>query len=103
LHTYSSLNLSFLPQYKGSLSEAPHAFVYFNPHAIKLKKLKPVTKDEVKKAFGDSEIVVSDNSSEMFSFIEKQNFRNVVYLFMSSGNFDGINSMRQQKNYYKPK
>jgi len=91
LHTYSSLNISFLPQYKGSLSEATHAFVYFNPHAIKLKKLKPVTKDEVKKVFGDSEIVVSDNSSEMFSFIEKQNFRNVVYLFMSSGNFDGIN------------
>jgi hypothetical protein len=32
---------------------------------------------------------VYDNSAEMFSFIQKQNFSDVVYLFMSSGDFDG--------------
>jgi len=27
----------------------------------------------------------------MFSFIQKQNYRDSVFLFMSSGDFDGIN------------
>jgi hypothetical protein len=34
-------------------------------------------------------ISVYDNSVEMFSFIQKQNFKNAVYLFMSSGDYDG--------------
>ena len=45
------------------------AFVYFNPHAIELKKLKPLSKDDVKKAFDGENINVFDNSEEMFSYI----------------------------------
>src|SRR5664280_3603546 len=37
LHTYSSLNTIFLPLYNGTLSNTKNAFVYFNPHAIRLK------------------------------------------------------------------
>jgi len=89
LHTYSSLNIDFLPQYRGTLDKATFPFVYFNPHAIRIKKLHPLSTDEVKKAFGGVKISVYDNSVEMFSFIQKQNFKNAVYLFMSSGDFDG--------------
>jgi hypothetical protein len=45
----------------------------------------------VKKAFGEGNIRVYDNSNEMFSFIQQQNYRDPVYLFMSSGDFDGCN------------
>jgi UDP-N-acetylmuramate: L-alanyl-gamma-D-glutamyl-meso-diaminopimelate ligase len=91
LHTYSSLSAGFLPQYSGTLAKASHPFVYFNPHAVQLKKLPPVTPGEILEAFGDPKIMVYNNSAEMFSFIGKQNFRNPVYLFMSSGDFDGKN------------
>jgi hypothetical protein len=45
----------------------------------------------VKNAFGEKNINVFDNSSEMFAFIQKHNFLNPVYLFMSSGDYDGCN------------
>ena len=91
LHTYSSLNINFLPQYHGTFENASFPFVYFNPHAVQIKKLPSLSVEEVRKAFGKKDIMVFDNSSEMFSYIRKQKFRNPVYLFMSSGDFDGMN------------
>jgi UDP-N-acetylmuramate: L-alanyl-gamma-D-glutamyl-meso-diaminopimelate ligase len=90
LHTYSSLNNDFLPLYKGTLSNSTASFVYFNPHAIKLKKLSPISKETVIKAFDQDNIMVCDNSSAMFSYIRKKNYINPVYLVMSSGDFDGF-------------
>ena len=91
LHTYSSLNITFLPLYRGTLDKASFPFVYFNPHALKLKNLPYLRDEDVKEAFGDGNIRVYDNSNEMFSFIRQQKYRNPVYLFMSSGDFDGCN------------
>jgi len=90
LHTYSSLNDNFLPLYDGTLKEAKIAFIYYNPHASELKKLKPITKDVVSKAFGGNNIKVFNDSEELFASIRKQNYSNPVYLFMSSGDFDGF-------------
>jgi UDP-N-acetylmuramate: L-alanyl-gamma-D-glutamyl-meso-diaminopimelate ligase len=90
LHTYSSLSDDFLPHYEGTLRNASVSFVYFNPHAIALKKLKPISKDIVLKAFGGENVFVFDNSEELFSQIKNQNYNNPVYLFMSSGDFDGF-------------
>jgi len=89
LHTYSSLNNDFLPLYNGTLGNATVAFVYFNPHAIELKKLDALSKEAVNKAFGSNSIKVYDNSEEMFSFIKAQKYSSPVYLFMSSGDFNG--------------
>ena len=91
LHTYSSLNAGFLPLYDGTLEKATIALVYYNPHAIRLKKLRELTSEEVKKSFGKGNISVYDNSAEMFSFIRQQKYRNPVYIFMSSGDYDGCN------------
>jgi UDP-N-acetylmuramate: L-alanyl-gamma-D-glutamyl-meso-diaminopimelate ligase len=90
LHTYSSLSKNFLPLYEGTLINASAAYVYFNPHAIALKKLDPISKNDVKKAFGGKNISVFDNSEELFSHIKDQKYNNPVYLFMSSGDFNGF-------------
>ena len=90
LHTYSSLSTDFLPLYKNTLANASSAFVYFNPHEIEHKKLKYLSKETVKTAFGGENIRVFDNSEEMFSFIKSQNYSSPVYLLMSSGDFDGF-------------
>jgi len=90
LHTYSSLNSEFLPLYKGTLSNATVAFVYYNPHAIELKKLKHLSVEAVNEAFGGDNLSVYNNSEEMFSFIKSQEYLNPVYLFMSSGDFNGF-------------
>jgi len=91
LHTFSSLNKDFLPQYNGVLEGVSDAMVYFNPHAIELKKLEPVTKSTISEAFAGKNVRVFDNSEEMFAAIKMLNYENPVYLFMSSGDFNGYN------------
>ncbi len=90
LHTYSSLNSAFLPLYKGTLANATVAYIYFNPHAIALKKLMNLSKDSVREAFDGNNIMVYDNSMEMFSLIKSEKYKSPVYLLMSSGDFDGF-------------
>lgn len=89
LHTYSSLNIDFLPQYRGTMSKASRSFVYFNPHAVRIKKLEPLSAEAIKNAFGDENLSVFNNSADLFSFIKGEHFRDPVFLFMSSGDFDG--------------
>jgi UDP-N-acetylmuramate: L-alanyl-gamma-D-glutamyl-meso-diaminopimelate ligase len=89
LHTFSSLSKNFLPQYSGTMEQADEAFVYFNPHAIALKKLEPLSPETIGKEFGGSNLMVFSDSEELFSFIHNRNYQNAVYLFMSSGDFDG--------------
>ncbi len=89
LHTYSSLNAGFLPNYRNSMKKADTAFVYFNPLAIKLKKLETLDKQKVRDSFGEGNITVFDDSDELFYEIDKQAGPDTVYLFMSSGDFNG--------------
>jgi len=89
LHTFSSLNIEFLPQYRDTLAKASYAFIYFNPHAVMMKKLPPLSKKKIAEAFGGGNINVYDNSDELFSVIKNLKPDNPVYLLMSSGDFDG--------------
>jgi len=89
LHTYSSLNIDFLPLYRNCLEKASESFVYFNPHAVILKGLPSLSPEMVRKAFGTEGIRVFDNSSDLFTEVERAGTDNTVYLFMSSGDFDG--------------
>jgi len=89
LHTFSSLSDNFLPLYKGTMASATEAFVYFNPLALELKKLKSLSKEVVGKSFESDNIKVFDDSEQMFASIKKLNYPSTVYLFMSSGDFNG--------------
>jgi UDP-N-acetylmuramate: L-alanyl-gamma-D-glutamyl-meso-diaminopimelate ligase len=90
LHSFAGLNTSFLSLYNGTLEKTTAAFIYLNPRTFKLKKLEHFSLDSVSKAFGDGNIKVYDNSDQMFSFIKSRSCSNPVYLFMSSGDFDGF-------------
>ncbi|MDF2436677.1 MAG: UDP-N-acetylmuramate-alanine ligase [Bacteroidota bacterium] len=90
LHTFSSLNENFLREYKGSMAVADEAIVYFNSHTIEHKKLKPITEDQVKQAFGGDNIKVFTDSAALLKHLEGVDYRNKNLLLMSSGNFDGI-------------
>jgi len=93
LHTYSSLNIAFLPQYRDTMSKASSAFVYFSPHAVELKRLSPLNPEAVADAFGSNVKVFSD-ASLLFSEMKKLKEDGTIYLLMSSGNFDGYDLNR---------
>ncbi|GMT46368.1 MAG: peptidoglycan synthetase [bacterium] len=90
LHTFSSLNSHFLDQYAGTMDKADRALVYFNPHALKMKRLPMLDKEQVKKAFGRDDLLVFDDAGEMTDWLKTNSTPEDVFLMMSSGNFDGI-------------
>lgn len=90
LHTFSSLNQTFLNEYNGSMENADEAFVYFNPHTIAHKKLEPITEQQVLKAFNSSNIKVYTNSEKLINDLKSKDWNKSNLLMMSSGNFDGV-------------
>lgn len=90
LHTFSSLTEEFLKEYHGAMDGADEAIVYFNPHTIAHKKLKPITEDQVKQAFSRPDIRVLTESQKVKDFLLSENRNHTTVLMMSSGNFDGI-------------
>jgi UDP-N-acetylmuramate: L-alanyl-gamma-D-glutamyl-meso-diaminopimelate ligase len=90
LHTFSSLNEKFLSQYHGAMGKADEALVYFNPKTVEHKKLKPITKEQVKAAFGTSNVKVYTDSGNLLDYLLTRSWENKNLLLMTSGNFDGI-------------
>ena len=90
LHTFSSLNENFLKEYKDCMKQADDAIVYFNPHTIEHKKLKPITIEQVKESFGDEKLKVFTQSKQVTDYLKGINWKNKNLLMMTSGNFDGV-------------
>ena len=90
LHTYSSLSAHFLEHYRGSMEGVDFPVVYYNPHALEIKKLPPISGEDIKNAFGESDLKVFSDSSELLGYLRSMVWKNRNLLMMSSGDFDGI-------------
>lgn len=101
LHTFSSLNEEFLSQYSGTMDLPDEAYVYFSPAAIEHKNLKPITVDQVYKAFNRSDLKVFINSEELMNEIKSKNWDKKNLLLMSSGNFNGVDFNELAENVLK--
>ena len=90
LHTYSSLNAEFLKEYKGALDAADVVIVFYSPHAVEIKKLDEVTKDQIANAFERDDLIIYTNPDDFKNYLFSQNFDNKALLLMSSGNYGGL-------------
>ena len=90
LHTYSSLNKNFLPQYKDSFKNANTSVVYFSPEKVKAKGFPEISADELKKAFANPSLQIFTSAQELHNFLKQQQYKNKNLLMMSSGNFGGL-------------
>lgn len=90
LHTFSSLNPSFLKTYKNSLDAADLAAVYYSPDVLQKKGMNPLEKDEVLSAFNKEGLNVFTDSDDFIDFLSQQDFENSILLLMSSGNFNDL-------------
>jgi UDP-N-acetylmuramate: L-alanyl-gamma-D-glutamyl-meso-diaminopimelate ligase len=91
LHTYSSLNKKFIPQYKDSLKAAQIPVVYFNPEKMRARNMEMLSAADIKQAFKNQEVMVFDDAAKLEEFLLQQSWKNKNLLMMSSGNFGGIN------------
>ena len=90
LHTYSSLNAEFLAEYKGALDKADIAVVFYSPHAVKIKQLEQVTKQQIANAFDRDDLIIYTNPQEFKEFLFNQELENTAVVLMSSGNYGGL-------------
>ena len=90
LHTFSSLNKDFLPEYHKAMQEADEAIVFFNPEVVKHKKLPPFEKSDVEKAFDQDNLTVFTESEALVNHLTAHQWQNTNLLIMTSGNFSGV-------------
>lgn len=90
LHTYSSLNANFIGQYQGALKKAKHKIVLVDKHALELKKMPPLSEDDVKRAFGDKGIVFVETLAQLQQALSSRANSPQALLLMSSGRLAGL-------------
>lgn len=91
LHTFSSLNPAFLPNYAGALDAATEAVVYFNPHVLEHKRLPPLDPAAVRAAFQRADLTVLTSRPELEAWLRARlPLQHTTLLLMSSGTFEGL-------------
>lgn len=90
LHTFSSLNEAFMPQFNGTFDQVDVGVVFYSNHALALKRMPELSAEKVLDGFNKPGLIVLNQKSDLQNWLSKQNFNNSNILFMSSGNFDGI-------------
>ncbi|MFC3881415.1 UDP-N-acetylmuramate--L-alanine ligase [Algoriphagus namhaensis] len=90
LHTYSSLNKDFLPNYKGTMDLADVAIVYLNPHAAAMKRLELMDENTLREGFGRKDLILFTDSAKLKEFLLAKDYQNTNLLLMSSGNYDNM-------------
>jgi len=91
LHTYSSLNKAFLPNYAHSMDEADTAVIYLNPHAVALKKLELMSEEMLREGFKRKDLILFTDSTALSEYLLAQEYADTNLLLMSSGNYDNLN------------
>lgn len=91
LHTYSSLSEAFMKEYAGVMDPADAAVVFYSKHALELKRMPELKKEIVIAGFSTEKLEVFHIKSELEGWLNSQSYDNSVLLFMSSGNYEGLN------------
>lgn len=90
LHTYSSLNENFLDQYFNTLNDASEAVVFYSPKALEIKRMKPISENQISKAFNYPKLKIFTEPTAFQDFLKSQTYHNTALLLMSSGNYGGL-------------
>jgi UDP-N-acetylmuramate: L-alanyl-gamma-D-glutamyl-meso-diaminopimelate ligase len=101
LHTYSSLNKSFIPLYNGVFEHVNKCLLTYNKKTLEIKKMEALDKQFLVNSFGKEDIVVYTNRVDIEQWIvtqlkEKTDF---VLLIMTSGHLGGIDLGEIIDNY----
>lgn len=89
LHTFSSLNKDFLPLYRHTMQPADRAIVHYHPHVFEMKRMEVLQPEWVANSFEGVQVIT--DMEQLVDSVVGGGRLPCVYLFMSSGNWGGIN------------
>ncbi|MFZ1704180.1 MAG: Mur ligase family protein [Saprospiraceae bacterium] len=90
LHTFSSLDARFLPQYKDALENMDEAVIYYSEHASKMKNKPIIPENVVLDSFHHNQIQVIKHKDQLTKLLLSETYANYNILLMTSGNFDQL-------------
>ncbi|OUV56280.1 MAG: hypothetical protein CBC73_02710 [Flavobacteriales bacterium TMED113] len=91
LHSFSSLNFDFISEYSNSFIYSDVVYIYFSSKELKRKNLDLFKTSDVLNKINHNNVIVFDNSYDLFNALSNSNWENSNLLLMSSGNFGGLN------------
>ncbi len=91
LHTYSSLNVNFMNEYRGALDDLDESVVFYAKHALEIKKMPELPAQKVIEGFGKPRLIVMNEKNDLEKWLLTIPNHDANILFMSSGNYDGLN------------
>lgn len=94
LHTFSSLNKNFIKNYKGVFKGFSKKIVFIDQQIVENKRMTLLTPEDIHIAFGEKDIQVVYNKEELERIILQWKTQKNVFLFMSSGNFGGLDFLK---------
>ena len=80
-----------MQEYKGALDAVDEAVVFYAKHALALKKLPDLPVNKVVEGFDKAGLVVINESADLEKWLLAIPSEAINILFMSSGNYDGLN------------
>jgi UDP-N-acetylmuramate: L-alanyl-gamma-D-glutamyl-meso-diaminopimelate ligase len=92
LHTYSSLNEAFMKEYEGVMDKADWAAVFYSRHALEIKRMPDLPKETVENGFNKKGLAVINERKELENWLYSNDYKKAVVVFMSSGNYDGLDT-----------
>lgn len=93
LHTYSSLNEQFMPEYRGAMDKADIGVVFYSKHALELKRMPSLPVSKVLEGFGKQGLLVMNDKEALWQWLQSQAYQNANIVLMSSGNYDGLDML----------
>lgn len=101
LHTFSSMNKAFLPQYAKTLKTVDRPIIYVSQQALAHKNLPEISEIELREAFESDNIQLFTDPDFLRTHLLDIDATESIYLLMSSGNFDGLDLKAFSKQLIK--
>ena len=90
LHTYSSLNVDFIPNYLNTLNNCSESWLYFDEQELQRKGFAKLDRKFLLRAFNHPNMTIINNKKLLRQKINQIELDNTNLLLMSSGNFSGL-------------
>jgi UDP-N-acetylmuramate: L-alanyl-gamma-D-glutamyl-meso-diaminopimelate ligase len=94
LHTFSSLNKDFLPQYKDTFGQVDIPIVYMDKVTVEQKGNQVFTSEEILNEFNRNDILYLNEKNDLLKTLKSFDTSKTVFLMMSSGNFSGLDLLQ---------
>ncbi len=87
----------FFVHYKGAFDQTEYPVIFINEESIKQKSNFIVSQESLRKILENNKILYINNAAELETFLVNSDSKGKNLLFISSGNFGGINVVNSSK------